>query len=108
MEPNSFLLELFKPLTLNEYLIKAEEEKNELNNLLDKVTYLTSEDLNKPRIEDLQRHFKSLTPDNYYTYMLYLETCHVLTEEEKEYYKNLIKELIDLEQKELKKNIINK
>jgi len=106
MEVNSFLLELFKPLTLNEYLQKAEDEKNELNNLLDKVTYLRDEDLNKPRIEDLQRHFKSLTPDNYYTYMLYLQTCYVLTDEEKIYYKNLIKELITLEQQALKKNLI--
>ena len=38
--------------------------------------------------------------------MLYLQTCSVLSEEEKIYYKNLIKELIHLEQKELIKNIV--
>lgn len=96
----------FLPLTLKEYNEKVQEEKENLNNLLDKITYLKPEDLNKPRIEDLQKFSISLTPDNYYTYMLYLQTCSVLSEEEKTYYKNLIKEMIDLEQKELIKNIV--
>lgn len=103
--PPTFL-EQFKHLTLKEYNEKVQEEKNNLNNLLDKVTYLKNEDLNKPRIEDLQRFFKSLHPNNYYTYMLYLQTCYVLTNEEKIYYTNIIKEQIDFEQNELKKNII--
>ncbi len=101
-----FLLEQFKPLTLKEYNEKVQEEREQLNNILDKITYLKPEDLNKPRIEDLQKFFNSLTSDNYYSYMLYLQTCTVLNEEEKTYYKNLIKELIHLEQKELIKNIV--
>lgn len=101
-----FLFEQFRPLTLKEYNKKIEDERNNLNNLIDKVTYLKTEDLDKPRIEDLQRFFKSLTPNNYYTYMLYLQTCKVLNEEEKTYYINFIKTLIHLEQVELKKNII--
>lgn len=101
-----FLLEQFKPLTLKEYNQKVQEEREQLHNILDKITYLKPEDLNKPRIEDLQKFFNSLTPDNYYSYMLYLQTCTVLSEEEKTYFKNLIKEMIDLEQKELIKNIV--
>jgi hypothetical protein len=101
-----FFLEQFKHLTLKGYNEKVEEERNNLNNLLEKVTYLKSEDIDKPRIEDLKRFFKSLTPDNYYTYMLYLQTNHKLTVEEKQYYIDIIKELIDSEQNELKKNII--
>jgi hypothetical protein len=97
-------LEQFKPLTVSEYNKKVEEEKNNLCNLVDKITYLKPEDLNKPRIEDLQRFFRSLTPNNYYTYMLYLQTCKVLNEEEKSYYTNIVKELIHSEQNELKKN----
>jgi hypothetical protein len=103
--PPTFL-EQFRQITVKEYNKKVEEERNNLNNLLEKVTYLKPEDLNKPRIEDLNRFFKSLTPNNYYTYMLYLQTCTVLNDEEKQYYINIIKELIHLEQNELKKNII--
>ena len=80
------------------------------NNLLEQFQYLKVEDLKKPNIENIPKLLgEKYNCKNSDTYLLYLNFNYdKMDEEEKEYYKNIIKELKESENKEIEnfKNIL--
>jgi hypothetical protein len=85
----------FLPITENEYNKKVNQEKEEA--YISNICYLKEEDLEKPSIEDYHKVFRCLDANNYYTYMFHLQNDKKMSEEEKEFYKNIIKDLIQEE-----------
>lgn len=71
--------------------------------LIESITYLLEPDLTTTPIDAPSRKVKQLDGDNWMTYKLYLVNNPHLPDDEKEYYENLIKMLIEEEQKELEK-----
>ena len=88
----------FLPITEKHYNQKVEEEKNDI--YLNNISYLTPEDLKKPNIEDYQKVFRCLDGENYYTYMFHIQnllSSENVNVEEIEFYKSIVKELMNEE-----------
>lgn len=86
------------PITEKYYNDIVENEKNET--YLNNISYLKKEDLTKPNIEDYQKIYRCLDGENYYTYMFHIQNLLAsknVNLEEVEFYKNIVKELINEE-----------
>lgn len=86
------------PITEKYYNDIVENEKNEI--YLNNISYLKEEDLTKPNIEDYQKIYRCLDGENYYTYMIHIQNLlksKNVNLEEIDFYKNIIKELMNEE-----------
>jgi len=85
---------------------KTLSEEDSLNELLHNFQYLTTEDLNKPSIENITKLVSSkLNEEDPLTYALYLEIAQNISNEEKEYYKQIIEDLT-IKEKEKQKQLL--
>ncbi len=72
--------------------------------LLERIAYLTVDEVEKPvlRIEDLQRISPFLNESNWMTYYVFLQCVQDLKEDEKQYYTDVMNELIEAERELIK------
>jgi hypothetical protein len=76
--------------------LKPKSEEVLYNEILNKFNFLTTKDLERPRFEDV-RNYYNMKEDDPLIYKIYLEICKdKLDDEEREYYENVISELIEI------------
>lgn len=75
--------------------LKPKSEEELYNEILNNFKFLTTKDLERPRLEDI-KNYLNLKEDDPILYKIYMEICKNLDDEEKEYYENVINELIEI------------